>query len=255
MTISLPGIGDIEERIRQIGAGLDATGDYIRNALLHFSGVREAEVAASPREVVWSRDKARLFRYESTQRRHATPVLLVMSLVTKPTIFDLTPRHSLVRSLLDDGHDVFMLDWGVPDAVDAGNTLETYSDDYLPRAIERCVQVSGNSDVSVLGYCLGGVLTMLTAAARPELPIASMVLLATPVNFHELGPGIRMLARGRVSVDDLLDVTGNVAPDTLVAGFTLVQPAMDIATYNSLWHSFFDERSLVRPPGHRRQPI
>ncbi len=244
MKISLPVIGDVEQRVRDIGSGLDATGGYIRNALLHFSGVRQAAVATSPRQLVWSRDKAQLFRYESTQRRHRTPVLLVMSLVTKPTIFDLTPRHSLVRSLLDEGHDVFMLDWGVPDAVDAGNTLETYSDEYLPRAIEQCMQVAGSSDVALFGYCMGGVLAILTAAAHPELPIESMVLLATPVDFLELGPGVRMIARGRVSVDDLVDVTGNVPPDALVAGFKLVQPAVDIATYNSLWHSFFDERSL-----------
>ncbi len=244
MKVSLPVVGDVEERIREIGAGLDSAGGYVRNALLHFSGVEEAAVATTPAELVWTRDKAQLFRYAPDQRRHATPVLLVMSLVTRPTVFDLTPRHSLVRALVEQGHDVYLLDWGIPDAVESANTLETYSDEYLPRAIARCLEVSESSEVALFGYCLGGVLALLTAAAHPELPIASMLLLATPVDFKELGPAVRMLANGRVDVDDLVDETGNVPPDTLLAGFKLVQPAGDIATYNSLWHSFRDRRAL-----------
>jgi polyhydroxyalkanoate synthase len=84
-----------------------------------------------------------------------------MSLVSKSYIFDLRPGASFVEVLLDQGLDVFMLDWGVPDERDAGNTLETYCDDYLPRAVRATLQASGARDVTVLGYCLGGVLTLL----------------------------------------------------------------------------------------------
>jgi polyhydroxyalkanoate synthase len=185
-----------------------------------------------------------LFRYISDTERQSTPVLLVMSLVTRPTIFDLLPNNSLVRSLLADGHDVFLLDWGVPDAVEAENTLETYCDQYLPRAILAAVKEAGAAGISILGYCLGGVLAALTAAARPELPIRSLVLLATPIDFRELGPGMAMLFRRRLLVDDLLDETGNVPAEALVQGFKMMQPAVDITTYTSLLRSFSDQRAL-----------
>ena len=80
----------------------------------------------TPRLPVWSRDKARLFRYvtpDGVTRRDAPPLLLVMSLVTTSLVFDLQEHNSLVRRFLDEGYDVYLLDWGVPDAVDSANTL------------------------------------------------------------------------------------------------------------------------------------
>ena len=65
----------------------------------------------------------------------APPVLFVMSLVTTSLVFDLQEDNSLVRRFLDSGREVYLLDWGVPDAVDSQNSLETYCDEYLPRAV------------------------------------------------------------------------------------------------------------------------
>ena len=103
----------------------------------------------TPRLQVWSRDKARLFRYVTPQgvtRRDAPPLLLVMSLVTTSLVFDLQEHNSLVRRFLDEGYDVYLLDWGVPDAVDSANTLQTYCDEYLPRAVQATLRESGAED-------------------------------------------------------------------------------------------------------------
>ncbi|MET8430431.1 alpha/beta fold hydrolase [Nocardia sp. NPDC004860] len=235
----------LNNAIRQLSDDLDVTARYTHNALRHFSGVGAAKVGSSARKLIWRRDKVRLFRYVPPDTRpRSRPILLVMSLVTKATIFDLIPQSSLVRALLADGHDVFLLDWGVPDAVEAANTLETYSGHYLPHAVRVVSEHVGAQPVSILGYCLGGVLSTLTAAAHPELPIRSLALLATPIDFAELGPGMAMLSAQRLEVGDLLDETGNVPAATLVEAFKMIQPGVDITTYTSLWRSFADERAL-----------
>lgn len=202
----------------------------------------------TPRLQVWARDKVRLYRYrtpDGVTRRDAPPVLFVMSLVTTPLVFDLQEDNSIVRRFLDDGFDVFLLDWGVPDAVDSANTLETYCDEHLPRAVAATLRESGRESVSVLGYCLGAVLALLSVAGHPTMPVAGMILLATPVRMGELGPLTAMLAAGQVGVDDLLDWTGNVPPDRIKEAFHLVEPAGEVTTLLSLWNSLGDTERLA----------
>ena len=109
----------------------------------------------TPKDEIWARDKTTLYRYRSSQREHRTPVLLVMSLVSKAYIFDLRPGSSFVEVLLGKGLDVFVLDWGVPDRLDAENTFETYCDDYLTGAVRATCDEAGSDGVTLLGYWLG----------------------------------------------------------------------------------------------------
>ena len=164
-------------------------------------------MSPTPRLLVWQRDKARLYRYVPTVDAAEvlpTPILFVMSLVTTAKVFDLQEDNSLVRRFLDDGHDVYLLDWGVPDPVESQNTLETYCDEYLPRAVRAVLDESGAEDINLFGYCLGAVLTMLSVAGHPAMPVRSIVLLATPVDMGELGPLTSML-RVRTAASRRLD--------------------------------------------------
>ena len=86
----------------------------------------DAEIGTTPRDVVWTHRKVTLYRYRSDRREHAVPVLLVFALINRPTIFDLRQGNSFVEYLLDQGFDVFLLDWGEPDDEDADMGLEAY---------------------------------------------------------------------------------------------------------------------------------
>ena len=88
--------------------------------------------------------------------KYGPPVLIVHSLVSRSYILDLRPGNSLVEYLTAAGLDVYMLDWGVPDELDADNDLERYVDFYLPRAVEAVLRESGAEEVTLMGYCLGG---------------------------------------------------------------------------------------------------
>ena len=89
--------------------------------------------------------------------------MIVHSLVSRSYVLDLYPGNSAIAFLLGQGLDVYLLDWGVADEAEAANTLETYTDRYLPDALAA---VGG--DVTLLGYCFGGVLSLLAAARRPR---------------------------------------------------------------------------------------
>ena len=106
-----------------------------------------------------------------------------------------------------------MLDWGVPDELDADNDLERYVDLYLPRAVAAVRRESGSDEVTLVGYCLGGVLAALYAAAHEDAPVRNLILMATPVDFDEMGAMVAFLREGRLNAEELVDDTGNVPAD------------------------------------------
>jgi polyhydroxyalkanoate synthase len=116
--------------------------------------------------------------------------------------------------------------------------------------------VSGADGLTLFGYCLGGVMSLLTAAGHPDLPVRNIALLATPIDFAELGPMANLLKAGRLEPGELLDETGNVPASTLLEGFRMMAPTGDVQTFMSLWNSLADEgalaahQALVRWSGH-----
>jgi polyhydroxyalkanoate synthase len=212
-----------------------------RNGLRHLSGVGHVGVGLSPREEVWSRDKVRLFRYASDRRSLRPPVLLVMSLVTKPYVFDLRPGSSLVERMVERGFDVFLLDWGIPDVVESANTLETYCDEYLPLAARAVMATAGSPDLTVFGYCLGGVLSLLFVAGHSELPVRNLAVQATPIDFRDFSPAVSLLQQGRLDIDEFIDDTGNVPPSLVFDSMRFTKPTSQLTVYADLWQHLHDD--------------
>src|SRR3954452_17833758 len=117
-------------------ANRDLERSYLRarNGLRYVRGSHRPQLGVTPKDVVWQRDKAQLWHYRrETPARYEQPIVFVTSLVSRSYILDLLPGSSSVEFLRDQGFDVSMIDWGIPDELDAQNTLETYVDEYLPR--------------------------------------------------------------------------------------------------------------------------
>src|SRR5581483_8915106 len=169
-----------------------------RNGLAYLAGANRPAMAQTPRDLVWQRDKARLWRYRSEERRWGPPILIVHSLVSKSYILDLLPGTSLIGYLLGEGFDVFLLDWVPPDPADAENTLETYADDYIPAATDAVLDEAGADEVTLIGYCFGGVLTLLVLAAHRDLPVRNLMVMATPCDYREMGFMSNMFRAGRL---------------------------------------------------------
>jgi polyhydroxyalkanoate synthase len=220
-----------------------------RNGLAYLAGANRPVMAQTPRDLVWKRDKARLWRYRSAERRLRPPVLIVHSLVSKSYILDLLPNTSMVRYLLGEGFDIFLLDWEPPDSADAENTLETYVDGYIPEAIGALLEEAGAEEVTLIGYCFGGVLTLLLAAAHPELPIRNLMVMATPCDYREVGFMSDMFREHRLDADDVIDETGMVPARALDEGFQSLKPT-EILTqrvnfFQNLWNDQFVEGFLA----------
>jgi polyhydroxyalkanoate synthase len=142
----------------------------------------DAKVGISPKDVVWTHRKTTLYRYRSDNRKHAIPVLLVFALINRPDIFDLRPGNSFVEFLLEQGFDVFLIDWGYPEEEDADMGLSNYVCDELHWGIRETLRASGQDELTLLGWCIGGTLCLLYGGYFEDNPIRNMALLTTPVD-------------------------------------------------------------------------
>jgi polyhydroxyalkanoate synthase len=186
-------------------------------AALEFANIvlteRDAQIAVTPKDVVWTHRTTTLYRYRSSKRTYAVPVLLVFALINRPDIFDLRPGNSFVEFLLDEGYDVFLLDWGVPDEADA-DLLEHYVCDEIPSALREVRRASGHEEATLLGWCIGGTLSLLHCALDPATTVRNLVLLTTP--FDTTGSlYATWVARDSFDVDRVAEVYGGVPGRTV----------------------------------------
>jgi polyhydroxyalkanoate synthase subunit PhaC len=186
------------------------------------------ETATTPKELLYARGTIRLYHYlPQTDDVYRVPLLMIMSLVSKPYVFDLAPGQSLVEFLVRAGFDVYLADWGTPRFEHRDVSFDDYVGEWIPDLIEQVQRHSGEHDVSLLGYCLGGVLTTLYAAMEPKGPLKNLLLLTTPIN----GEGMvlmRQLARG-LDAENMVEMFGNVPVSVIQAGFNIQRPLQKAA--------------------------
>jgi polyhydroxyalkanoate synthase subunit PhaC len=184
-------------------------------------------VGLTPRETVWQERQWQLFRFAPVERRFATPILLIPSLINRWYVLDLSPGRSLVEWLVGRGHEVYCIDWGTPRPEDRYLELDDICDGAIGRAMRRAGRTSPDGQVHLLGYCLGGTLAAIHCAARPER-IASLVALAAPIDFHQGGLLACWSTTATFDLDSLIDAFGNVPWPLMQASFQLLRPTLPL---------------------------
>ncbi len=203
----------------------------------------EPDVGVTPKDVIYARGTLRLYHYRPiSDEVYRIPVVLVMSLISRPYILDLTPGVSFVEFLLRNGFDVFMIDWGVPRPEDSKLQLEDYTLDLIPACIERIQEETGEDDVSFVGYCMGGLFSLIYGGLYEDAPMANLVCIATPVDFDGMGQFRQWMDRRWFDVDRVVDTLGNIPPELLYRSFELLRPADRLVAYVRLWDNLWNDQ-------------
>ena len=200
-------------------------------------------VGQTPADVVHSENKWRLLRYRARPSGtiFRTPIVMVPSLINRHYVLDLMPGKSLVEWLVARGHDVYMIDWGTPGDEDRYLTFDDVCDRYIRRALRVATSRSGVDKAHLLGYCLGGTLTAIFAAVRPER-VASLTLLAAPIGFtRDDGLLSRWTKVRGFDLDALVEATGNVPWPLMQASFHMLRPTLNLAKLVGMIDRYWDD--------------
>jgi polyhydroxyalkanoate synthase len=211
-------------------------------ALATLFGRPRPVVGATPSDVVHHENKWSLLRYRSEARTGA-PIVLVPSLINRHYVLDLMPGKSFAEHLVARGHDVYCIDWGTPSDEDRFVTFDDVCDRAIGRALRVACKESGAAAAHVLGYCLGGTLAVIHAAARPER-VASLTLVAAPVRFDDDGMLARWTRTPTFDVRALEEGAGNVPWQLMQSAFHMLRPTLTLAKAASLIQKAWDDPFL-----------
>ncbi|MFN3668273.1 MAG: PHA/PHB synthase family protein [Brevundimonas sp.] len=186
-------------------------------------------VAATPGAVVFKNDLMELIQYApTTDTVYRRPLLFVPPLVNKYYLFDLTPKASYLKWLVDQGHTVFVISWANPDESHADNGMDAYVKDGVIAALDAVELATGEPDADLVSYCLGGTLSAMTLAYLAQTGradrIASATLIATLVDFGDMGEWSVFTSEQDLNAfDRYLDDKGYVEAHDLTKLFSAVR--------------------------------
>jgi polyhydroxyalkanoate synthase len=177
--------------------------------------------ALEPMPEIWRRGTTRLLDYSAADAR-GTPVLVVPSLVNRAYVLDLTPRRSLMRHLRAKGLRPFLVDWGEPGPGEADFGIDQYVGDRLSAILDVVTGRAGRP--ALLGYCMGGLLTLALSTLRPN-DVLGHVLMAVPWDFHRpYSLAAAPLTALREPIEQTLDRLGHLPGDLLQMIFAMQDP-------------------------------
>lgn len=203
-----------------------------------------APLVPTPNDVVFMWDQSVLYEYDMPRspRKYKTPIMIVPPLMVKPTIFDLRPGHSMVGHLCQQGHHVFMIDYGVPTDQDRHIRVDDYITDFIPSAVEKIKERTGAKDVSLVGWSMGGIMSYAyTAMQYKSAPVRNLITIGSPYDFSRMFP-FNYLARGMKlpTTRALFDMIGNIPPALTRTGFKLLDPAKTLRRNLDLVLNYWD---------------
>lgn len=185
----------------------------------------ELDVGTTPKDLIYSRETARLYHYRPMlDEIYRVPVLIVMSPVAKGYILDLAKGQSFVEYLLLQGHDVYMIDWAGPRREHAGLRLEDFVCDLVGDAVEKVRETSGEPDVTLVGYCMGGMLSIMYTALNPHGAVKNLACFTTPVNADGMTLYKQWADAKTFDIDRLVDELGVIPGDMINASLQALRP-------------------------------
>lgn len=199
-------------------------------------------VGRTPYDTVYKRGKLEVRRYRagSVHPRYSLPVLLVPPLMVKPFIFDLYPGRSLAAFLLQRGFPVYLVDFGEPDDADAYVTLNDYVLDWIPAACRAVKANARTNELSLLGYCMGGLFALSHVAANNDTSVRNIVTIGAPVDVNKMGLFAWMAKLAGPQTEFLARRIGNVPGGLSSTVFRLLTPMKNVTRYADLFMNMWD---------------
>ncbi|MFD1810724.1 alpha/beta fold hydrolase [Rhodococcus gannanensis] len=222
----------------RLTAGLptrDDVGTATRNAWALTFGGGVSPAVRTPSELLRPGPHRDLYRFGPEPVEGARPVLLVPPLAVPTSCYDLRPGQSLAAEMLGRGYTPYLLDYGTMTAADRDLGFESWFDDIVPDAIRYVSDLHGGGAVDLVGWSLGGTISLLTAAAHADLPIRSVTAIGTPIDYT------------RIPVISPLRVIGRYTTERPLTAVTRILGGLPAPVVQASYRVTAPHRELLKP--------
>ncbi|MHC4662369.1 MAG: class III poly(R)-hydroxyalkanoic acid synthase subunit PhaC [Planctomycetota bacterium] len=183
----------------------------------------DTETGQTPKDTVYEEDKLKLYHYKPVKENlYSPPILGIYALINKQYMMDLQPDRSMVKYFLEQGIDVYLIDWGYASRGDRFITMEDYIDGYINNCVDFIREKHGIDTVTLFGICQGGTFSMIYSSLYPE-KVKNLITMVTPMDFHT-DKGLLNIWSNYMDIDKMVDTYGNIPGDFMNAGFLLMNP-------------------------------
>lgn len=210
--------------LANIASEAEKAQDTMTKASEVLLGPLSTAMATTPYDVVYEEDRVKLKHYRTPgDVTLKTPLLVTYALINRETMLDLQPDRSVVRTFLNGGIDLYMIDWGYPTRQDRFVTIDDHVNGYMDNIVDYILEKTGAPQINLMGICMGGTFCVIYAALHPE-KIKNLITTVTPTNF-DTDKGLLHIWMRAIDTDKMIDTFGNLPGDVMNLGFLLLNPA------------------------------
>lgn len=228
----------------KIAEELVTTSEKIAKGYKVLQDIKEVEVGMTPKELVWTCDKIKMYRYtRNTPAKCKVPVLVSFAMLNRHDVLDLQSDRSLMKKLVEEGLDVYIMDWGYHDRSDRYLTMEDYIDGYMNDAIDFLRRRHKVPKIHKMGICMGGTFSMIYASLYPE-KLKSLTTYVAPYDFSTTKCMLYKWTK-YIDVDAIVDTVGTIPGEMIDGAFGMLKPSMNVSKYFGLINSLDDSDKMM----------
>lgn len=220
------------------------TAEKLRKGYGTLLSIEDVDVATTPKELVWQQDHIKMYRYKTTNTpKCKVPCLVSFALMNRQTILDLQPDRSLMRKLIEEGLEVYIMDWGYPERKHQYLTMEDYILGYFNDAVDFLREKHNMPKINLLSICQSGTFSMIYSSLHPE-KVNSLVTFVAPYDFSNNECMLYQWTKD-IDVDAMVDSLGLISGEMMDQGFAMLKPSMNISKYLGIMDSLDDKDKLM----------
>ncbi len=222
-----------------------AFADNLKKGVENLASVDEIKVGETAKELVYQDGKRKLYRYQARSKKVCpVPTLIVYAMVNRYTMLDLQSNRSVIRNLLDQGMDVYLIDWGYADRMDRHMTMDDYINGFMDDCVDHIGKQHQLDAINLLGVCQGGTFSAIYAALHPE-KIKNLIAMVAPIDF-ETNDGLLFSWSKTMDVDLMVDAYGIIPGDLMNQSYQMLQPfSLTVQKYVNLVDTMADADRLA----------